>query len=101
DHAEAAFADAPADASDRFGVGAVPMQHLRRQCPPEWCLAEPVVRLQLLDHDDTSPFVSVDSVPGSGSWPRTCPSGTGSSRSWAYWTRSASSALCWASTRRR
>src|SRR5213078_4385189 len=108
--AEAAFADAPADAGDGFGMSGVPVQHLRRQRSPERGLGESVVGLQLLDHADAwsvwllSLFAALSSpAPGSGSWPRTCPSGTGSSgiwssRSWEYCTRSASSAVWCCST---
>jgi hypothetical protein len=41
DHAEAAFADAPADPGDRFGMRAVTMQHLRRQARPNGVRLKP------------------------------------------------------------
>ena len=49
DDAEAAFADAPVDAGDGFGVGAVAVQHLRCERPAEWSLGESVGRFQVLD----------------------------------------------------
>ena len=43
DDAQAAFADAPVDAGDGFGVGAVAVQHLRRQRLAERGVGESVV----------------------------------------------------------
>jgi hypothetical protein len=98
DHGEPAFADAPADAGDGFGVACVAVQHLRREGAAERGLAEPVMGLEFLDHGATSPTGALPPSPmlGSGSWPGRGPSGR-----WEYCTRAASSAVCWAWTRRR
>ena len=84
DDAQGAFADAPVDAGDGFGGRVVAVQHLRRKCLAEWGFGEAVVGFQLRDHADTS-LSSLLSwllssavsplVPGSCSWPGTCPSG--------------------------
>ena len=85
DHAEAAFADAPADAGDGFGVGGVAVQHLRREARPNGVSAEPVVGFELLDHGDTSVAASGRCrrrrCRAAGVGRGTCPSGSGSSGS--------------------
>src|SRR5664279_5043545 len=92
DDAEGPFADAPVNACDRFGVGVVAVQHLRRKAFAERGFREPVVRFQLRDHAGTaepasvsllsasaSGVVSFSSLSGSQqgrvSWPGTCASG--------------------------
>jgi hypothetical protein len=66
DHTEGAFADAPADPGDRFGVRGVPVQGLRGQRLAERGAGETVVGLQLLDHCWACRWVA--SMPVSGSW---------------------------------
>ena len=53
DHAEGAFADAPGDAGDGFGVAAVAVQHAGGEVPAEGHAGEAVVGLQSLDAQST------------------------------------------------
>ena len=69
DHAEGVLADAPADPGGRLGVGAVAVQHARRQVTPEGHFGESVVGLEFLDGHWFSWARASSMVIWPGSWP--------------------------------